>query len=75
MSSSFQISQTSPYGSRATLAVPAQGIVDIRNTLSEFYEEYGNGEDVASDEDGKHNLVRVFSCFGRPPSTVFEGAG
>ena len=47
----FQISQTSPYGARSTIALPAQGIVDIRNTFSEFYDSYGSDEG-ASDEDG-----------------------
>ena len=49
----FQISQTSPYGQRATLALPAQGIVDIRNTLSEFLDQHGGDEGTCSDEDGK----------------------
>eukprot|EP00112_Aurelia_sp_Birch-Aquarium-sp1_P026372 Seg932.7 transcript_id=Seg932.7/GoldUCD/mRNA.D3Y31 product="Transcriptional activator protein Pur-alpha" protein_id=Seg932.7/GoldUCD/D3Y31 len=47
----LRISQTSPYGQRATLALPAQGIVDIRNTLSEFLEQHGGDEGTCSDED------------------------
>lgn len=54
----LRISQTSPYGVRATLAVPAQGIVDIRNTLSEFLEQYGSGDEGVSDEDDNAELPK-----------------
>ena len=40
-------------GPRSTLALPAQGIVDIRNALSEFLEEYGSSEEPASEEEGR----------------------
>lgn len=37
---------TAAYGSRRqTIALPAQGIVDIRNVLSEFIEEFGSEEE------------------------------
>lgn len=51
----LRISQTSPYGARSTIALPAQGIVDIRNTFSEFYDSYGSDEG-ASDEDENAEL-------------------
>eukprot|EP00794_Sanderia_malayensis_P016928 gene16928-18635_t len=54
----LRISQTSPYGARSTLAVPAQGIVDIRNTFSEFLEQYGAGEEGLSDEDDDAELPK-----------------
>ncbi len=47
--------------------------MDIRNTLSEFYEEYGSGEDVASDEDGKRNLVRFFLALVVHPLPFLKG--
>lgn len=42
----FQINQTGQYGrgGRTNIAVPAQGIVDIRNALSEVLEQYGSDE-------------------------------
>ena len=42
----FQINQTGTFGrgGRTNIAVPAQGIVDIRNALSEVLEEYGSEE-------------------------------
>ena len=42
----LQINQTGSYGrgGRTNIAVPAQGIVDIRNALSEVLEEYGSEE-------------------------------
>lgn len=42
----WQINQTGTYGrgGRTNIAVPAQGIVDIRNALSEVLEEYGSEE-------------------------------
>ncbi|KAJ7357569.1 hypothetical protein OS493_024377 [Desmophyllum pertusum] len=48
----LKINQTGTYGrgGRTNIAVPAQGIVDIRNALSEVLEEYGSEEEeVASD--------------------------
>lgn len=52
----LRVSQTDSYGGRSTLAVPAQGIVDIRNTLSEFLEQYASSEDGISDEDDQAEL-------------------
>ncbi|CAH3023781.1 unnamed protein product [Porites evermanni] len=46
------INQTGTYGrgGRTNIAVPAQGIVDIRNALSEVLEQYGSDEEeVTSD--------------------------
>lgn len=48
----LKINQTGQYGrgGRTNIAVPAQGIVDIRNALSEVLEQYGSDEEeVASD--------------------------
>lgn len=47
----LRISSTAQYSSqRHTLALPAQGIVDVRNVLSEFNDEFG-GEDEKEPED------------------------
>ncbi|CAH3168287.1 unnamed protein product [Porites lobata] len=48
----LKINQTGTYGrgGRTNIAVPAQGIVDIRNALSEVLEQYGSDEEeVTSD--------------------------
>lgn len=45
----LRISSTASYGaSRQTIALPAQGIVDISSCLTEFLEEYGGGEEEES---------------------------
>lgn len=42
----LRISSTASYGAaRQTVALPAQGIVEIRNVLSEFIEEFGQDEE------------------------------
>jgi len=47
----LRISSPAQYSSqRQTLALPAQGIVDVRNVLSEFNDEFG-GEDEKEPED------------------------
>lgn len=46
----LRISSTASYGAtRQTVAVPAQGIVDIRNVLNEMIDEFGQTEDQADD--------------------------
>lgn len=48
----LRISSTASYGGRRqTIALPAQGIVDIRNVLSEFLDEYGGGESEEERQD------------------------
>ena len=45
----LQINQTGGYGrGRTNIAVPAQGIVDIRNALSEVLEQYGSDEGMST---------------------------
>lgn len=48
----LKINQTGTYGrgGRTNIAVPAQGIVDIRNALSEVLEEYGSEEEEVSSD-------------------------
>ena len=47
--SNLQINQTGTYGrgGRTNIAVPAQGIVDIRDALSEVLEQYGSDEGMS----------------------------
>lgn len=41
----LRISSTATFGApRQTIALPAQGIVDVRNVLTEFNDEYGGQE-------------------------------
>ncbi|XP_065051337.1 transcriptional regulator protein Pur-beta-like [Rhopilema esculentum] len=54
----LRISQLTQFGARATLALPAQGIVDIRNTLSEFLDQHG-GDEGASDEEEDGELPQA----------------
>merc|ERR1719505_490263 len=49
----LRVSQTNQYNhyQRNQVAIPAQGIVDIRNHLSELIDEFGTDEGMASEED------------------------
>lgn len=40
----IQVRQTGSIGGRNQIVIPAQGIVDIRNAITEFLEEYGSDE-------------------------------
>lgn len=46
----LRISSTASYGaSRSTMAVPAQGLSQIKDVLTEFYDEYGQEEESSID--------------------------
>jgi len=59
---------------RATLALPAQGIVDIRNTLTEFLEEFGVEEsthDLPEPQEMKIERKRFYFDCGRNDRGAF----
>jgi len=55
----LRISSTASYGAaRQTVAIPAQGIIDIRNVLNEMIDEFGQSEDQV-DELPEFQEMRV----------------
>lgn len=63
----LRISSTASYGAtRQTVALPAQGIADIRNVLSELVEEYGQDEEPQQLPDFKEMRIErkrfYFDC-------------
>lgn len=46
---------------RNQIAIPAQGIVDIRNALSETLDEYGSDEGGSGTEAADEGLLDIYS--------------
>lgn len=62
----LRISAAGNMAQRMTIALPAQGIVDVRNVLTEFLEQYGTDENAGELPDSKEMRVErkrfYFDC-------------
>ena len=58
----FQVAQTRPRGGpRSQIAIPAQGMIEFRDALTDLLDEFGT-DDHGESEDGKYSIVSMCSC-------------